>query len=422
MPPASPSIDLPALTECRLCGSERLTPVLDLGLRHMVDFPRTPDGLSKPPLPLEIVQCRICTLVQLRHTAPSDWRYSTYYYRSGTNEVMREELADVVAAVKATVPISRQDVVLDIGANDGTLLAAYAGEGITPLRLAVEPAANLQEAVRKHSEIQFNKTWPLEKATIGPGSCKAVTSIAMMYGADDLNAFVAEVKRVLHPKGVWVVQFQDLLSVLQSVAIDWFVHEHLATFSLWSFLQLCDAHGLQIQAVERRAINGGSLRVIVRHKHTARPEPSVNAQLERERQYGLLVPEQGFGTFLARVTLVQTALRSMVEEITRKAGVVDLYACSTKASLLLQLVGLDKTLIRQGIERQSEKVGRYVGASGIPIVSEEEARRDPATAWLVGAYQFRDQFIRREEEYLSKGGLLIVPLPMPEVVTMRRSA
>jgi NDP-4-keto-2,6-dideoxyhexose 3-C-methyltransferase len=254
-------------------------------------------------------------------------------------------------------------------------------------------------------------------------SVDAVTSIAMMYGADDLNAFTSEVSRVLKPEGVWVVQFQDLLSVLQTNAVDWFVHEHLATFSLWSFTKLLLRHGLQVVDVEPRAINGGSLRVIVRKPHGYHPTSArVAAQLEREQAYGLLTAGRGWGGFLARVELVKAVVKSTIEAVVESGGTVDLYACSTKSILLLQLCDLDQRLIRQGIERQSAKVGRFVGDRGIPIVSEVTMRSMPPTALLLGSYQFRNQFIERERDYLRQGGLMICPLPHPEIIREGRSA
>jgi len=414
--------EIARITRCRLCDSSHLDPVIDFGLRHMVDFPATADGMSKPPVPLEVWQCRSCTLVQLAHTAPSSWRYSTYYYRSQTNEAMVAELRDVVANVKALLPISYKDTVLDIGANDGTLLSFYkqqeGPDSLCPYRIAVEPAQNLNQELHAHATEVYAETWPLPPRTLPDNSLSAVTSIAMMYGADDLNAFAGEVARVLRADGVWIVQFQDLLSVLKTNAVDWFVHEHLATFSLWSFANLLHRHGLQVVDVEQRAINGGSLRVIVRkrgslaHRVTAR----VSAQIEREREYGLLKAGTGWGGFLARVALVQTVVKSTVEAIVEGGGTVDLYAASTKSILLLQLCDLDHRLIRQGVERQAQKWGRFVGDRGIPIVSEDVMREAPPTALLLGSYQFRNQFVEREAEYLSKGGIFVCPLPHPEII------
>ena len=422
------SLDPPlgVIHACRLCESRHLQPVVDFGVRHMVDFPDRADGMTKPPLPLEVVQCRSCTLVQLKHTAPSDWRYATYYYRSGTNEAMREELADVVRQIRDEHGITGRDTVLDLGANDGTLLRAYEAEHNTPLRIGVEPASNLQASLQQHCDLALNQTWPLPPAGAPRGrpllpdaTCAAVTSIAMMYGADDLNAFTAEVKRVLRPDGLWVIQFQDLLSVLQTNAIDWFVHEHLATFSLWSLAQLLHRHGLTIVDVESRRINGGSLRVYVRHKGVGQATPAVGAQLERERAAGLLKAGEGFAGFLARIELVKVALRSMVDEALSRGKVIDLYAASTKASLLLQLVGLDQRHIRQAVERQAQKVGRFVGASGIPIVSEETMRENPPDILVLGAWQFREVFLTREAAFLDNGGRMICPLPVPEWILSR---
>jgi hypothetical protein len=95
---------------------------------------------------------------------------------------------------------------------------------------------------------------------------------------------------------------------------------------------------------------------------------------------------------------------------------VDLYGASTKGSLLLQLCGLDHTLIRQAVERQPQKFGRFVGATGIPIVSEAEFREHPPTAAIIGIHQFLEMIVQREEPYLRDGGLFLVPLPRPSII------
>lgn len=123
-----------------------------------------------------------------------------------------------------------------------------------------------------------------------------------------------------------------------------------------------------------------------------------------------------FAQFAERVAAVKRQLQALLQVYAQQDLPVDLYAASTKSNTLLQVCGIDARLIRQAWERSPEKIGRYVGVSGIPIVREAEGRKEPPAALLVGAYQFREQFLQREKEYLGQGGRLIFPLPEVETV------
>src|SRR5678809_1747017 len=202
-------------TTCRSCAAAQLDLLLDLGPQHPVDFPATPDGITKPASPVVVVRCRACTLVQLLHTVPQADRYSTYWYRSSTNETMVAELHDIVDKARQLTAVTPRSIVLDIGANDGTLLAAW-GKG--PYRIAVEPATKLYEALKPHAEQIHQTCWPDDVTYLPPRSVSVVTSIAMAYGADDLPAFIEAIARVLRDDGVWIVQFQDLLSGMRTAA------------------------------------------------------------------------------------------------------------------------------------------------------------------------------------------------------------
>lgn len=402
-------------TTCRSCDSPTLDLLLDLGLQHPVDFPATPDGITKPASPVVVVRCRACTLVQLLHTVPQADRYSTYWYRSGINETMVAELQDIVAKASALVRVGAESIVLDIGANDGTLLAAW---GRIPYRIAVEPAQNLYEALRPHAEQVHQVCWPSTELTYLPDrSVSVITAIAMAYGADDLRAFIAEIARLLKDDGLWIVQFQDLLSGMRTAAVDYLVHEHLMWFSLWSFVQALEAHGLQVMEVEPRVINGGSLRCYVQRKALARvPSDRVRDYLFLEAEAGLMpapdYPTSCWTAFKRKVDLIRAAVPATVQAALDAGLEIDLYGASTKATLLLQLCGLNHGSLRWAVERQPQKVGRYVGATGIPIVSEETWRANPGGMALLGIYQFKQAVLQREQAF--KGGW-IIPIPHPEV-------
>src|SRR3989304_2880933 len=127
---------------CRLCGSDNLHEVLSLGEQYINDFVSSENIGKGIKAPLDLVLCDYCSLLQLRHTAPQEILYSRHYwYRSGVTDTMRRALRNITEQVGGMVSLRKGDVVLDIGANDGTLLASYTAKGIR--RVGCEPANNL---------------------------------------------------------------------------------------------------------------------------------------------------------------------------------------------------------------------------------------------------------------------------------------
>ncbi len=400
-------------TRCRVCP-ERLIPILSLGSLYLSDFPNAAGSHAHPPVPLDLTRCDGCGLVQLAHTTPFHWMYGQYWYRSGVNESMQAELQDVVQAALQRVDLPASATVVDIGANDGTLLAHYPRLGHPKLlRVAWEPARNLYEALRPHASVLFPEAFTVPEPWEPQTKARIVTAIAMFYDLEDPHAFLDGVTKILHPEGLLVIQQAYLLDMLAQTGFDNIVHEHLEYYDLRTLQALLRGHGLEIVDVDLRAINGGSFRVYVQFRGVGRVSDRVDQQLMVER---LTADPEGFATFARKTQQVRTQLQATLGAYQHSGGAVDLYAASTKGNTLLQYCGVDGRQIRQAWERSPEKWGRYAGVSAIPIVPEAEGRADPPAALLVTAWQFKQAFLAREETYLRQGGRLIFPLPCVETV------
>lgn len=386
-------------TACRLCGHD-LEPILSLGQLAISDYlPR--EGKAEYA-PLDLMQCVECQLVQLGHTVNPERLYADrYWYRSGINETMKVELRDVVIAASRMIarPIS---CVVDIGANDGTLLSFYMPAII---RVAFEPSPTFDRDLVKVADVRCG-FFPDPQRNLYPKTVDIATSIAMFYDLDDPLSFVAEIDRILAPDGVWVVQMQDLAQMVQQKAFDNICHEHLCYYTPGTFAQVLDPFDLALVKIETRSINGGSLRFYVRRKKYAVADCSTTWNVSRH----------ALDAFAAQIDRTRDQLRTLIVEYLSRDWVIDLYAASTKSSTLLQYCDLTDTTIRSAVERSPEKVGLFTAGTNIRIVSEAEWRRDPGQVALLGAWQFKKAFVEREQAYLKDGGTFVVPLPNPEVV------
>ena len=218
-------------TTCRLCGSSDLREVFSLGEQYINDFvpyEKVGTGLKAP---LDLVVCDHCSLLQLRHTAPQEILYARYYwYRSGVTATMRRALRDITEQVEAMVPLNSGDVVLDIGANDGTLLASYTVDGIH--RVGCEPANNLVDLLRENADYVMHDFWDYERYVEsaiqwGLGKTKVITAIGMFYDLEDPNQFIRDARKALAEDGIFVAQLMCLTPMLKKNDVGNICHEHL---------------------------------------------------------------------------------------------------------------------------------------------------------------------------------------------------
>ena len=398
--------------DCRSCGSTALTAVLSMGDQALSMF-LPPDAPPAPRAPLDLVLCDGCGLLQLRHTASSELLYREYWYRSGVNQTMRDHLAGITRAAEAAVELRAGDVVLDIGCNDGTLLRSYRTPGID--RIGFEPARNLLAEAREGTTQVINELFARDPyvAALGDRPARVVTSIAMFYDLDEPNQFVADVQRILAPDGVWVIEMNYLRSMLEQNAFDNICHEHVTYYSLRSLEQLLQRHDLEVFDVELHPINGGSFRAYVQHPSVRPVSERVSALRGTEAH---LTAWSTYEQFAERVRAVRDQLSDFIRCETARGKSVYVYGASTRGNTLLQYFGLDHTLITAAAERNPVKYGLLTPGTGIPIVSEQQARDARPDYFLVLPWAFLDEFQRREREFLARGGRLIVPLPVPRLI------
>lgn len=390
--------------------------LFSLGEMFLSDFVAKEDVYAGVRCPVELVFCRRCSLPQLRHTAPQEILYKRqYWFRSSVTRTMRDALLDVVATVEVEAGLRPGDVVIDIGSNDGTLLRCYTARVV---RVGVEPATNLAEEGRHGVDVFIDDFWDADAylERLSGRKAKAVTAIGMIYDTDEPNSFVADVAKVLAPDGIFVAQLMCARQMLAANDVGNFAHEHLFFPTLKSLDTLLNRHGLEIYDVQENAVNGGSYRVLARH---ARPEfkPCGRAGYFRlaEHKEGLHGRE-AYLEFYRRAEANRRACMDYLRREHMRGKRIWLLAASTKSSTVLQWFGLDSSIIEGASERSPEKVGKYMAGLGIPIFSEEDARRAKPDLFVSCLFGFRAELLERERDWLEAGGKMVFLLPRLEVV------
>jgi len=405
-----------------------MTPVIDLGPQHLQGSFVKP-GKELPPnrrIPLTLVRCdptkdeKACGLLQMEHTVPPEILYSAYWYRSGTNNTMKNHLKSIA---QEAVEILKRDSanVLDIGCNDGTLLGYYPDSfkkyGVDPSDVAQEIDHDKVTVVQDvFPSIELNEKLCHNKLDI-------ITSIAMFYDLEDPIGFAKSIKQILAPEGIWIFEMSYMPSMLKMNSYDTICHEHLEFYSLAVIEYILRASGMKVFNVSLNNINGGSLRCYATHDNNYRYKNAQYAQNLKEmhqEEFDMeLDTDKPYKNFQDRINVHRDELISLLKKLKSEGKKIHIYGASTKGNTILQWCGIDYRMIDCAAERNPDKYGARTLGTDIPIVSEQESRAMNPDYYLVLPWHFKEEFLEREKETLERGIGLIFPLPKIEVVTRR---
>lgn len=396
------------VTKCLLCSNKKLKQIFYLGNFYVSNF------VSKKNItqgnikcPLNLLYCKKCTLIQLSHIAPQELMYRRFYwYKSGVTKTMRDGLKELYLSSLKHIKLKKKDTVLDIGANDGTLLKYYKKNFTT---IGCEPAKNLTKSLKKNCKHVIDNFWSYENLfkilrKNNLAKPKIITAIGMFYDLEDPNKFIKDAALSLHDDGIFIAQLMCLKSMIEKNDIGNICHEHIEFYSLKSLKYLFENNGLEIFKIEENEINGGSYRIYCRKLLKG------SIKLKKENIESMMKK------FVKRSRFNKIKMNKFISNQIKNKKKVYLYGASTKGNTLLQYYNLTSKKIPFAAERSPEKWGKYTVGTGIKIISEAEARKLNPDYFLVTPWGFINEFKKRELPWLKKGGKFIVPFPKLRII------
>jgi len=391
------------ISKCRLCSNKKLLQIYSFGNMLISNFVSKKNIYKGIKAPLNLVYCKNCKLLQLEHTAPQEIMYKKFYwYRSGITNTMKNALKDIFLSAKKMSVLNKGDTILDIGANDGTLINYFKKEKY--ITIGCEPAKNLTKHLRRNCKYILNNFWNSKdlKEIIRNKKInkpKLITAIGMFYDLEDPSKFIADAAEVLDDNGVFIAQLMCLKSMLKKNDLGNICHEHLEFYSYDSLKYLFEKNGLKIFKIEENDVNGGSYRIFCKKNISQSIVYKENTSLFEIKK------------FIQRVELNKKKCLTFLADAVKKKLKVFVYGASTKGNTLLQYYGINHKLIKFAAERSPEKWGKYTIGSGVKIISENEARKLNPDYFFVMPYAFIKEFIKREKKWLKGGGKFVLPYP-----------
>jgi C-methyltransferase-like protein/putative zinc binding protein/methyltransferase family protein len=400
-----------------ICRGENLTPFLDLGEQPNGNaFPSEQGKLDEATYPLLMCVCTDCWLVQLEDYPPPEVLFPDHPYVTGVNEPVVRHFERLSEHIIQKFDLPSQSLVIDIGANDGSLLGAFRARGMRVL--GVDPGQRTGNLAQQSGITVCETFWnsktgqAIAALNLRP---RVITATAVFYHVPDLHDFVGGLTQVMDEETVFVTQCVYMKDVLERLQFDHFYHEHTCVHSVSPLKMLFQRHGLRILDVEMNDIHGGSfVMYVVRDSHRLPTDRRVEEAIAAEREQGLFEME----TYERFTDSVEQNRRDLVEvlEGVKKSGLtVQALGAPVKGSTILNYCDIGPDLVESAVEVNEFKIGRVTPGTHIPIIDERESG-EPPHYYLVLAWNFLDHFVEKYRDYLEAGGKFIVPNPAVRIV------
>lgn len=366
------------ITHCRLCGSENVRKVVDLGFHPLADtfLPEELQLGAEVAYPLHLASCGACGHVFTMYPVSPEDRYQKqdYSYDSSNSRVSIEHFREFRDAVLKTRTLAPQALIVDIGSNVGTLLGHFRDAGF-PNVLGVEPSGNISRLAVAAGIPTLTEFFDARAAAriLERGRVSVLLSSNVVNHADDLPAFLATAHEVLADDGVFVFEVPYLLDLMQRTAFDTIYHEHVHYHAIRPLARCLERAGFSIARVERLEYMCGSIRVYA--QRGGRHGDDVARLVAEEEAFGLYALPT-YEAFMRRVQAVKLSVNQHLWKIRADGGKIIGIGAATKGNTFLNYCRIDGDLLAYVTDASPLKIGKRTPGSHIPILADTAI--DPA--------------------------------------------
>lgn len=400
--------------KCRICNSKTLYPFLSLGSMPIPNGFLQQSQLKEKEIfyPLEACVCNKCWLVQLTHVIPAEIMFKNYLYIPSTSTTMLQHFKTLAEGTIKTYKLKSEDLVIDIGSNDGTLLGYFKEQEIKVL--GIDPATNLAQVARLkgiNTIDDFFSSSLAKKTAAKYGKAKVITATNVVAHINNLHDMCQGIDALLDKDGVFICEFPYLRDLIDKNEFDTIYHEHLSYFSIMPLSILFGKYNFNIIDIQRTSIHGGSIRVYIGRKGSRHKQTETVKDFIKQESLKKLDKLSTYSDFARRVKVIKRDLVSYLKKLKKEGKRIVGYGASAKGNVLLNYCNISTDLLDYIVDSISYKQGLFTPGTHIPIHPESRLEKDTPDYVLLLAWNFADEIIRKQLKYRERGGQFIITIP-----------
>ena len=398
------------MLKCRSCCVSNLMSIIPLGEHPLANaLLSNPSQTTEQRYNLEVMLCENCGLAQLKDLIDPKDLFSKYVYFSSNSEAMLDSVATLTRKI---IPmLSKDALVIEIASNDGYLLKNYVNNGINVL--GIDPASNIAKVANLNGIPTlcafFGAELAVELATQGK-KADIIHANNVMAHVPDLNGFIKGLKILLNDNGTAIIEVPYFLELVKKLEFDTIYHEHVYYFTVQALKPAFERYNLEIYNVEQITMHGGSLRLFIGHVGQQPVQPIVAKLIEKEQVNGL-INLRTFIEFMKNINQLKNNLKNTLKTLKSKGQSIAAYGASAKGTTLLNYFDIEGNTIDFVVDRSPVKQGLFTPGTMLEILCPSHLIKKNISHALLLTWNFAEEIMKQQKEFLDKGGKFIIPLP-----------
>ena len=393
----------------------RVEEILDLGTSPLAN------GLIKKDenvnsYPLKIGRCDKSGHIQLINFIEPSEMFKNYLYISSVSSTLEKHLKSISDFLNNFIEINENELCVDIGSNDGTLLSGFVDKGKKVL--GVDPAENLAKLAKEKGVETFTGYFSKktsDEILLKHGKAKVITLTNTFPHLQNLEDFMNGVSNLIDDEGVLFLEAHYLADIYDQVAFDTIYHEHVSYWHLKPIKNMFNSFGFDIKFVERLPLHHGQLRVVASKSKNIKQDESVENLIKWESENKIDSKEKAI-EFADNSLRIKQELNTVIENIKKEGGSIGGYGAPAKATTLMNFLNLNKNNLDFVVDRSVLKQGLIIPGTGIEISHPDKIQKENPDYLILFAWNFKDEIINQLSDFRNNGGKLIIPLPKVEII------
>lgn len=411
---------------CRLCDSDRLVSILDLGATPPCEKFLAADeiDLPEPTFPLHLRLCADCLLLQIPALITPEDTFTEYAYFASYSDSWVQHAKDFVDAAMGRLGLGPDSRVVEVASNDGYLLQHVVAAGVPCL--GIEPSANVGAAARERNVPTVTAFLDEEiaaKVRNEHGPADLVVANNVYAHIPDLRGFTRSLRTLMDDDGWLSIEVHHALNLVRLGQFDTIYHEHFQYYTLFSAICALATAGLAVVDVELLPTHGGSIRVWARSAEIAgKPTERVEKVMRLEEAAGLHQVD-GYLQLRPRTEAIRQELLRFLLQCRADGKRVVGYGAPGKGNTLLNYCGIRTDLLEYTVDRNPYKHGRFTPGTRIPIYQPERIAIDRPDVVVALPWNLETELTEQLGYIAEWGGQLVFPLPAlhtAEIGSVRR--
>ncbi|MBM32203.1 MAG: SAM-dependent methyltransferase [Chloroflexi bacterium] len=397
--------------------SSKVEDILDLGTSPLANgLVNSKDLENVRSYPLKLGRCTISGHVQLTTFIEPKEMFTDYLYISSVSSTLKTHLEKISDFISNYFKIGNEDLCIDIGSNDGTLLSGFLKKGKRVL--GVDPATNLAKLAKEKGVNTIPAYFGLETASQilnSHGKAKIISLTNTFPHLQQLDDFIKGIDVLLKEDGVVFIETHYLADIYDQVAFDTIYHEHVSYWHLSPIKKMFENFGFEISYAERIPLHHGQLRILISRKGVRTPDNSVNDLIKWEKD-NKIGEKSTCQNFAKNSIDIKKNLNELLNKLKNEGKNIAGYGAPAKATTLLNFLGLNNQNVQYAIDRSPLKQGLFIPGTGIEIKSPEILENSQPDYLILFAWNFKEEILNQLFSYRNNGGKFIIPLPHLEII------